>query len=178
MNSSADNHLNRKVLPPAVAVWAMLTDADHFLPELRRGTNLEAWRRYTVNLKFDREHYGEVEHWLELCRTTLAPNSRQLPWKQHGDGSQMLLATSGQRPGGIDALKNVIPRSVKVGSGSILKVYVTAQPYTGFGGGIGLHINSYQVLQLKSSDEDPFNMETGYLLPHFLDRARQSAGRY
>mgnify|MGYP001792810862 CR=1 FL=1 len=74
------------------------------------------------------------------------------------------MATSGEnyRPVAVDADKNEVPATVKVGDGSLLKVYVTVNPYTGFGGGINLSINSYQILELTLGGENPFEKEDGY----------------
>jgi hypothetical protein len=165
MNDSGQN-LNKKVLPPAVAVWAMLSDANLYLPETAKRCNyLEAWSRYTVHLRFQKDEFHEVNGWLQRLLTTFAIERGKLPWTQDGNGGLLLLATSSQRPGAVDASKNAIPPIVKVGHGSKLRVYVTAHPFAGFGGAINLQINSYQVLELSSGDEDAFNVENGYRLP-------------
>jgi hypothetical protein len=166
MSNTGHIGMCKKLLPPAVAVWAMLNDAENFVPQtMKRGTALDAWGRYTLHLKFDGEHHDEVETWLADCLNTFGLPRGRLPWRPDGTSGSLLIATSSQRPGAIDAAKNVIPPTMKVGQGSKLKAYVTAQSFIAFGGGISLHLNSYQVLELNGGYEDPFNVETGYLLP-------------
>ena len=88
MNSSGDNRFNRKVLPPAVAVRAMLNDADQYLPEAAgRGIHLEARCRYTVQLRFENEQFDEVNRWLNDLLSTFVLERGKLPWKQNGNDS-------------------------------------------------------------------------------------------
>ena len=171
MNSSGPNGFNKKVLPPAVAIWPMLNDVDSFLPEsTRRGIALDVSVRYTLHLKFENEYYDEVQCWLKDCLNRFDLPRGRLPWKPDGFG-HLLIATSSRRPVAIDAAKNIIPPTVIVGNGSRLKAYVTAEPQLAFGGGINLHVNSYQVLELNMEDQDPFKVETGYLLHNALPPA-------
>lgn len=156
----------KKVLPAAIALWPKLNDADVYQPVDKKGRpNDEEMRRYLVNLKFSDEGQREVDAWLRKCLTEFDLKDGKLPWKKDKKtGELTLLATSGEhcRPAALDACNNEVPSMIKVGSGSKLKVYVTANPYTGFGGGINLCINSYQVLDLREKSENPFVREKGY----------------
>ena len=156
----------KKVLPVAVAIWPMLNEIDAYQPIDIRGHRSDAIkRRYIVNLKFNDDHHRDVDAWLRTCLTSFGLEDGKLPWKKDKKTGQLLLmATSREdyRPISVDAAKNEVPPSVRVGNGSRLKVYVTVNPYTGFGGGITLIINSYQILELKPGGEDPFEKEDGY----------------
>jgi hypothetical protein len=156
----------KKVLPSAIALWPKLSEADVYQPVDKQGRPSDAEkRRYIVNLKFNEEEQRQVDTWLKKCLADFGLEDGKLPWKRDKKSGELtLLVTSGEdcRPAAVDADKKQVPSSVEVGSGSKLKVYVTANPYTGFGGGISLHINSYQILDLKEKIENPFERENGY----------------
>jgi len=61
----------------------------------------------------------------------------------------------------VDANKNDVSSTIRISDGSLLKVYVTAVKYVGFGGGLSLRINSYQILRLEQH-ASPFTREQGY----------------
>ncbi len=156
----------KKVLPAAIALWPKLNDADVYQPVDKKGRpNDEEMRRYVLNLKFSDEDQREVDAWLKKCLTDFNLKEGKLPWrKDKKTGELTLLATSGEhcRPAAVDACNNEVSPMIKVDSGSKLKVYVTANSYTGFGGGINLSINSYQILDLREKSENPFVREEGY----------------
>lgn len=160
----------KKVLPAAIAVWPMLNDADVYQPVDKKGRSSHAERRrYIVNLKFNNEDHREVDVWLKECLAVFGLQGGKLPWrKDKKTGELTLMATSDEyyRPIAVDADKNEVQATVKVGRGSKLKVCVTANPYTGFGGGINLYINFYQILELKQNRENPFDGEQGYTVRH------------
>lgn len=55
-----------------------------------------------------------------------------------------------------------MPAKVIIGGGSTIKLDVTVNPYTGFGGGINLYINSVQLLGLKQPDGNRFEETEGF----------------
>jgi len=156
----------KKVLPSAIAVWPMLNEIDVYQPVDKKGRWGNAIkRRYVVNLRFNDDDRRDVDAWLKECLSSFGLEDGKLPWKKDKKtGELTLMATSGEnyRPVAVDADKNDVPLTVKVGDGSRLKVYVTVNSYTGFGGGISLNINSYQILELKPGVENPFEREDGY----------------
>lgn len=156
----------KKVLPVAIALWPKLNDADVYQPMDKEGRPNDAeMRRYIVNLKFSDEDQREVDAWLKKCLADFVLKDGKLPWKKDKKtGELTLLAISDEhcRPAAVDACNNKVPPTIKVDSGSKLKVYVTVNPYTGFGGGINLCINSYQILDLREKSENPFVREKGY----------------
>ena len=61
-----------------------------------------------------------------------------------------------------DAKNRKVPAKVIIGGGSTIKLDVTVNPYTGFGGGINLYINSVQLLDLKQRDDNRFEETEGF----------------
>ena len=61
-----------------------------------------------------------------------------------------------------DAKNRKVPAKVIIGGGSTIKLDVTVNPYTGFGGGINLYINSVQLLDLKQRDANRFEETEGF----------------
>lgn len=158
-----------KVLPAAIAVCPMLNDADVYQPIGANGrlSDVEQ-RRYVVNLRFGDEDQCEVDAWLKECLSIFGLEHGKLPWTENKKtGERTLMATSDgyYRPIAFDADENEVPGSVKIGGGSKLKVCVSAKSYAGFGGGINLLINSYQILELKQIRKTPFEKGQGYIVP-------------
>ena len=144
----------------------MLAEMEVYQPVDKKGRRSDPIRRrYVVHLRFNDDDRRDVDAWLKTCVAAFGLEEGNLPWKKDKQtGELMLIATSEEcaRPNAVDAEKNEVPPTVRVGSGSRLRVYVTANPYAAFGGGIKLGIDSYQILELKSGLEDPFVMENGY----------------
>jgi hypothetical protein len=130
-------------------------------------------RRYITNVKFNDEDHRAVDAWLDGILKEFDLEDGKKPWKKDKKtGELTLVATSGEqyRPAVYDAEKQEVPSTVKIGGGSKLKLYVTANPYTGFGGGVNLYINSVQLLELKQRDENPFDEEDGFKAPKASSR--------
>ncbi|MFI4971117.1 MAG: hypothetical protein ACHP7H_00440 [Hyphomicrobiales bacterium] len=145
-------------LPKGAAVWPKLNEVDVYQPVDKKGKPSGAEkRRFITRLEFNDEDHRKVDAYL---RKQLADNDMEggkLPWrdeKKDGKktGKKHLEMTSGEKfpPPFIDSKGNDIPRSkVKIGGGSILKINVTVNPYTGFGGGINLYMNDVMIVELK-----------------------------
>ncbi|WP_456723016.1 hypothetical protein [Bradyrhizobium sp. USDA 4350] len=147
-------------------MWPKLNEVDVYQPVDKKGRPSGAEkRRYIVNLKFSDADHRAVDEWLDGLLKEFDLEDGKKPWKKDKKtGELTLVATSGEdyRPTVYDAKKQEVPVTVKIGGGSIGKVYVTVNPYTGFGGGINLYINSLQLLELKQRDENPFDEEEGF----------------
>jgi hypothetical protein len=156
----------KKVLPAATFVWPKLNEVDVYQPVDKKGRPSGAEkRRYIVNLKFNDADHREVDKWLDEQLKAFDLEDGKKPWKtDKKTGEVTLVCTSGEeyRPTVYDAKKQEVPVTVKIGGGSEGKVYVTVNPYTGFGGGINLYINSVQLLKLVQRDENPFDEEEGF----------------
>lgn len=156
----------KKVLPVATFVWPKLNEVDVYQPVDKKGRpNGAEKRRFIVNLKFNDEDHRAVDKWLDDMLKHFDVDDGKKPWKKDKKtGELTLTVTSGEkyRPTVYDAAKQEVPISVKIGGGSKGKVYVTVNPYTGFGGGINLYMNSVQVLELVQRDENPFDEEEGF----------------
>jgi hypothetical protein len=61
-----------------------------------------------------------------------------------------------------DAKNSKVPAKVIIGGGSTIKLDVTVNPYTAFGGGINLYINAVQLLDLKRHDGNRFEETEGF----------------
>jgi hypothetical protein len=159
----------KKVLPAGIAVWPKLNEVDVYQPTDGKGRPSGAEkRRYITNVKFNDEDHRAVDAWLDGILKEFDLEDGKKPWrKDKKTGELTLTATSGEdyRPAVYDAAKQEVPPTVKIGGGSKIKLYVTANPYTGFGGGVNLYINSVQLLELKQRDENPFDEEDGFKAP-------------
>jgi hypothetical protein len=156
----------KKVLPAATFVWPKLNEVDVYQPVDKKGRPSGAEkRRFINNLKFNDADHREVDAWLDEMMTLFEVEDGKKPWrKDKKTGELTLTVTSGEqyRPTVYDAKKQEVPVTVKIGGGSKGKVYVTVNPYTGFGGGINLYMNSIQLLELQQRDENPFDEEEGF----------------
>lgn len=154
------------ILPKGTAVYPKLNEIDVYQPLDNKGRPKgDEKRRFLTGIKFDDDNHRKVDEYLKKQLKINDLEGCKLPWKKDKkDGSLSLQMTSGEDypPPFFDAQGNEVPRSkVKIGGGSILKVDVTVNPYTGFGGGINLYINSVQIIELKSRSANRFEAEAG-----------------
>jgi hypothetical protein len=158
------------ILPRCTAVWPKLNEVDVYQPVDKKGRPSGAEkRRFLTRMEFNDEDHRKVDDFLKKQLKAFDLEDGKLPWKEEKrDGKKTgklhLEATSGADypPPFFDAKGNEVPRSkVKIGGGSIIKVDVTVNPYTGFGGGINLYINSVQVIELKQRSTNRFEVEEG-----------------
>lgn len=167
----------KKVLPVATFVWPKLNEVDVYQPVDKKGRPSGAEkRRFVVNLKFNDDDHRAVDKWLDEVMADAGVEDGKKPWrKDKKTGEMTLVATSGEqyRPTVYDAAKQEIPVTTKIGGGTKGKVFVTVNPYTGFGGGVNLYINSVQVLDLVQRDENPFDEEEGFSQSKASDRPRE-----
>lgn len=154
-----------RVLPAARAVWPKLSDVDVCQPVDKTGRSADAEkRRYVLTLKFSEADQYEVDQWLKDCLVRFGLQDGRLPWrKDQRTGALALFASCDGdcRPTVVDANNNDVPPAIRISDGSVLKVYVTALKYVGFGGGLTLRINSCQILKLEQRTS-PFSREQGY----------------
>lgn len=154
------------ILPPGIAVWPKLNEVDVYQPVDKKGRPSGAEkRRYITRIKFDDENFREVDEFLKQCLKDFDLEDGKLPWKKDKKTGELLLeATSGEkyRPAVWDAKNRKVPAKVIIGGGSELRLDVTVNPYTGFGGGINLYINAVKLLKLKQREENRFEEEEGY----------------
>ena len=141
-------------LPRATAIWPKLNEIDVYQPVDKKGRpNGAEKRRFITGLEFNDADHRKVDEYLKKQLAKLDIDGGKLPWKKDKKtGKLHLVATSGEKypPPFVDAKGNEVPRSkVKIGGGSVLRVGVTVNGYTGFGGGINLYINFIQILELK-----------------------------
>jgi hypothetical protein len=159
----------KKVLPAATNVWPKLNEVDVYQPVDKKGRPSGAEkRRYITNLKFNDEDFRTVDAWLDEMMKQFDVEDGKKPWKKDKKtGELTLTVTSGEdyKPAAFDAARNPIdPKDLpKISGGTVTKNYVTVNPYTGFGGGINLYLNSYQILELVTKDgANPFEEEEGF----------------
>lgn len=160
----------KKVLPVASFVWPKLNEVDVYQPVDKKGRPSGAEkRRFIVNLKFNDEDHRAVDKWLDEVMADAGVEDGKKPWrKDKKTGELTLTVTSGEdyRPAAFDAQRNEIPFDAnfpKVSGGTKGKAYVTVNAYTGFGGGVNLYLNSYQILELVTRDgANPFEEEEGF----------------
>jgi len=154
-----------RVLPAARAVWPILSEADVYQPVDKTGRSTDAEkRRYLLTLEFSEADQNEVDQWLKDCLACFGLTDGRLPWrKDPRTGALTLFASceADSRPTVVDADKNDVSSTIRISDGSVLKAYVTAVKYVGFGGGVTLRINSYQILRLEQH-ASPFKREQGY----------------
>jgi hypothetical protein len=158
------------ILPRCTAVFPKLNEVDVYQPVDKKGRPSGAEkRRFLTRMEFNDEDHRKVDAYLKKCLVDFDLEDGKLPWKEEKKdkkptGKLFLEATSGEDypPPFYDAKGNEVPRSkVKIGGGSIIKVDVTVNPYTGFGGGINLYINSVQIIELKQRSTNRFEAEEG-----------------
>lgn len=156
----------KKVLPVATFVWPKLNEVDVYQPVDKKGRPSGAEkRRFVVNLKFNDDDHRAVDKWLDEVMADAGVEDGKKPWrKDKKTGEMTLVATSGEqyRPTVYDAAKQEIPVTTKIGGGTKGKVFVTVNPYTGFGGGINLYINFVQIIDLKVAKKFQVEAEEGF----------------
>lgn len=157
-------------LPKGVAVWPKLNEVDVYQPLDKKGKpNGAEKRRFITRLEFNDEDHRKVDAYLKKVLKDHDMEDGKLPWrdeKKDGKktGKKHLEMTSGEKypPPFIDSRGNEIPRSkVKVGGGSVLKVDVTVNVYTGLGGGINLYMNDVMIVELKQRERNKMAAEEG-----------------
>lgn len=154
-------------LPKASAIWPKLNEIDVYQPTDKKGRPSGAEkRRFITGLEFNDEDHRKVDAYLKKQLVDLDVEDGKLPWKtDKKTGKLQLQVSSGEKfpPPFVDAKGNEVPRSkVKIGGGSIIKVGVTVNGYTGFGGGINLYINFIQIIELKAPRKIEVEAEEGF----------------
>jgi hypothetical protein len=154
------------ILPAGIAVWPKLDQVDVYQPTDKKGKPSGAEkRRFITRVKYNDEDHRKVDDFLKQCLKDFDLEDGKLPWKKDRKTSELTLeATSGEkyRPPVFDAKNREVPAKVIIGGGSTIKLDVTVNPYTGFGGGINLYINSVQLLDLKQRDANRFEETEGF----------------
>jgi hypothetical protein len=154
------------ILPAGIAVWPKLDEVDVYQPTDKKGRPRGAAKqRFITRVKYNDEDRREVDDFLKQCLKNFNLEDGKLPWKKdRKTGELTLQATSGEksRPPVFDAKNRKVPAKIIIGGGSTIKLDVTVNPYTGFGGGINLYINSVQLLDLKQHDGNRFEETEGF----------------
>jgi hypothetical protein len=152
------------ILPAGVAVWPKLDLVDVYQPTDKKGRpNGAEKRRFVTGVKYNDEDHRKVDDFLKQCLKNFDLEDGKLPWKKHKKtGGLTLQATSDDRPPVFDAKNRRVPAKVIIGGGSTIRLDVTVNPYTGFGGGINLYINSVQLLDLKQRHANRFEETEGF----------------
>src|SRR6201990_338675 len=155
------------ILPAGIAVWPKLDQVDVYQPTDRKGrpTGVER-RRFVTRVKYNDEDHRNVDDFLKQCLSDFDLKDANLPWKKdRKPGELTLQATSDEnyRPPVFDARNRKVPGNIIIGGGSTITLDVTVTPYTGFGGGINLYINSVQLLDLKQRDANRFEPTEGFI---------------
>jgi hypothetical protein len=153
-----------------VAIWPKLNEVDVYQPVDKKGKPSGAEkRRFITRLEFNDEDHRKVDAYLKKILADNDMEGGKLPWREEKKdgkktGKKHLEMTSGEKypPPFIDSKGNEIPRSkVKIGGGSVLKIDVTVNPYTGFGGGINLYMNDVMIVELKQRERNKMAVEEG-----------------
>jgi hypothetical protein len=152
------------VLPAGIAVWPKLDQVEVYQPTDKKGRPSGAEkRRFITRVKYNDQDHRKVDDFLKQCLKDFDLEDGKLPWKKDKKtGGLTLEATSDDRPPVFDATNRKVPAKVIIGAGSTIKLDVTVNPYTGFGGGINLYINSVQLLDLKQRDANRFEKTEGF----------------
>ena len=154
------------ILPAGIAVWPKLDQVDVYQPTDKKGRpSGAAKRRFITGVKYNEEDRRKVDDFLKQCLKNFNLEDGKLPWKKHKKTGELTLeATSGEnyRPPVFDAKNRKVPAKVIIGGGSTIKLDVTVNPYTVFGSGINLYINSVQLLDLKRRDGNRFEETEGF----------------
>jgi hypothetical protein len=157
-----------KVLPIGTLVYPKLDRIDVYQPLDKKGKpSGEEKRRWLVNVKFEDAEHREVQAWLDDVAKQAGLDRPKLPWrKDKKTGELWLVAASGEqyKPSLYGANNEKLPTGVFPGGGSKARIFVNANAYDGFGGGINLYLSSVQVLDLKESSfgKSPFEQTEGY----------------
>ena len=167
------------ILPPGIAVWPKLDQVDVYQPIDKKGRpSGAAKRRFITRVKYTDEDRRKVDDFLKQCLKNFNLEDGKLPWKKDKKTGELTLeATSGEnyRPPVFDAKNRKVPAKVIIGGGSIIKLDVTVNPYTVFGSGINLYINSVQLLDLKQRDGNRFEETEGFTCGDDEDEADDSS---
>jgi hypothetical protein len=154
------------ILPPGEAIWPKLNEVDVYQPVDKKGRPSGAEkRRFITRVKYDDDNFRKVDEFLKQCLKDFDLEDGKLPWKKDKKtGLLSLEATSGEkyRPAVYDAKNRKVPAKVIIGGGSVIRLDVTVNPYTGFGGGINLYINAVKLLKLVQRDVNRFEEEEGF----------------
>lgn len=165
----------RILLPAGIAVWPKLDVPDHYQPVDKKGRpNGEPKIRYLTDVSYD-------DKTLEKVRAQILKITQENYADELEDGEQpkltcfrkskkteevTLQATSGAKfkPPVFDAKNQRVPDDVVIGGGSKIRLDVTVNYYSGFGGGVNLYINAVQLLELKESSfgKSNFDEADGY----------------
>jgi len=88
----------------------------------------------------------------------------KVPFKREEDSDMVCVKfKSGYPPTVVDAAKNAVPPTTRIGNGSIVKVAYTVNHYKGFGGGVNLYLQGVQLIGLTEFKRDiGFGEEEGY----------------
>jgi hypothetical protein len=158
-----------KALPIGTLVYPKLDRVDVYQPLDKKGKpNGEEKRRWLVNVKFGDAEHREVQAWLDDVAKQAGLGDRiKMPWrKDKKTGELWLVAASGEqyKPSLYGANNQKLPAGVTPGGGSKARIFVNANPYEGFGGGINLYLSSVQVIELVESSfgKSPFEATEGY----------------
>ena len=157
------------ILPPGEAVWPKLAEVDVYQPVDKKGRPSGAEkRRYLTRVRYNDDNFRKTDEYLKQQLKEFDLEDGKLPWKKDKKTGELHLeATSGEkfRPPVYDAKGNALPLKVvrKIGGGSVFKLDVTVNPYTGFGGGINLYINSIQLIELKEKATNRFEETEGFV---------------
>jgi hypothetical protein len=140
-----------RVLPPAFVLWAKLNETDVYRPLDKLAPEK---RRHIVTLQFNDSDQREVDEWLRDCLAQFGLKDGRLPWRKDktSTGSPALFAScdGNARPEVVDVNANHVSPTTRIDQGSEIKAYVTALKYAGFGGGLSIRVNSYQILTLAA----------------------------
>jgi len=167
------------ILPAGIAVWPKLDQVDVYQPTDKKGRpSGAAKRRFITRVKYNDEDRRKVDDFLKQCLKNFNLEDGKLPWKKDKKTGELTLeATSGEkyRPPVFDAKNRKVPAKVIIGGGSTIKLDVTVNPYTVFGSGINLYINSVQLLDLKQRDGNRFEETEGFTCGDDEDEADDSS---
>lgn len=156
------------ILPVCTLIYPKLSEIDVYQPRDDKGNPTgEAKRRWMTYAKFEPADHKSVNEWLEKIGADAGLDDRfKMPWKKDKKtGEKWLTVASGEKykPAFYDAKNRKVP-DIIIGGGTKAKLFVTANPYKGFGGGINLYLKSVQVIELKEgfSGKSPFEETEGY----------------
>lgn len=159
------------LLPVGTAVYPNLNEPRAFKDPK---TGVEGPPKYSVSVRFDPETKKKVEEMLDAAYTKMGVPKKAAangPWKERTDKEsdeteELLKAACSEkfRPALFDAKNQTMPVTAVVGGGSKVRLEVTVNHYTGFGGGVNLYLNSVQVLEFVEGrgGKSPFEEADGF----------------
>lgn len=145
-------------------------------PWLRKpDTRFDAEGKFHVTLILDPATVECEEFTKMVSEWASKKNASNVPFKEV-DGAIHVKFSTAYPPSVFDAKRNIIPETVQIGNGSIVKVAYQPNYYSGFGGGINLYMKAVQVLEyvpytgpdaesLGFDEEEGFSPETD--IPEF-----------